>query len=1738
MLQMLQMLQVEWRGWIHKHYRKLDTLGLLLFLALVPIEAMAQTSSLSGQIWLDLDSDETPIGEPGLLGVTVEVYDVSNTLQGSAITASDGIYSVSDLMAGAYYVRLDLSTLPSGLHASYESDGYADGEIPVDLLDGQQEANVNWGFYGLGSISGTVFEDIDGDGTIGTDEYGIEGASLTLTHPTYDFDFTTTSKASGGFYLGGFPTLQYTLAIDPATVPGYNAVSEPDAVIDHQTEVDLEPVQYITGVNFGFNGNAVIEGRIFYDLDPLNVLDPLDMGLVGVSMLLFDDQDNQIGATDAVAGGIFRFDNLIPATYKIWVDSSTLPFGMLHTFDPNGYLDRQETVTLTAGEVLTDMDFGFTGNTVVGGLVFLDLNGDGFQDIDENGLEDVGFTLTDLQTLETSQRFSNEYGGYAVENLYAGSYRVEIDPSTLPAGATPVSDRDGTLDHQTEVTTVYGEGIYDVNFGYNANGSLAGVIFFDADGDGAQGPDDEGMEFLLVELRDDYGNLITSTTTSYSGGFHFGNLDAGTYFVVVDSASIPQAAIRTYDPDGVFDDQTEVVLDTGEQRSGLDFGYLLNGTVFGGVFEDANGDGSPEGAEDGISDVRLMLFDDGGSLIDSVLTGLDGNYQFDDVVAGDYSVLVDASTLPAGYSQTFDTDGLETPGEVSFAVVAGEVAYGIIFGYQGPGGVYGGVLHDQDLSGNPSPDDMGIANVRVTLLDAQGDVVTDMLTGEYGDFYFDNLPPGDYSVALDPSTLPENHTQVWDYDGLETPHGAAFTVEAGLPVEDVTFGYQGPGGVYGGVFHDQDLSGNPSPDDMGIANVRVTLLDAQGDVVTDMLTGEYGDFYFDNLPPGDYSVALDPSTLPENHTQVWDYDGLETPHGAAFTVQAGLSVEDVTFGYQGPGGVYGGIYDDQDLDGNPSPADMGIANVRVTLLDAQGDVVTDMLTGEYGDFYFDNLPPGDYSVALDPSTLPENHTQVWDYDGLETPHGAAFTVQAGLSVEDVTFGYQGPGGVYGGIYDDQDLDGNPSPGDVGLANVRVALLGSQGDVVTDMLTDSNGGYYFDNLPPGAYSVELDPSTLPESYTQVWDYDGTVTPHSASFTVQAGLSVEDVTFGYVRPSTISGGVYDDLDASGTLESGELGWRGARIELRDTQGGLVAETYSDGYGLYVFESLASDSYVLVVDASTLPDEFLPTFDPDGTATPYEATVTVGLGLELSSVDFGFTQASDPDLIAHWTLDETNGGFAVDSSGEGNDGLWNNGTLPVAALFANGLSFDGQNDVVEVPASASLNNLSQLTMSVWVNYSSSNGWRSIIDKRDNGSDGFDLYLNESSQAFLRINDSTLAGSSVLSAGAWHHLAAVYDGSAMVLYVNGVQDASRISGAVAIDTLGPLLLGENYARGNSYFQGVLDDVRIYRRALSSTEVADLHAESSTVVDTVEPTLANGGPNGTLAAGTTQLDLVLTTGEDATCRYSQTPSVPFEEMTGSFGTAFGTSHSDSLDGLGVGSYNFYVRCEDLSGNHNNADYEISFHIAQEEDLSVGLLGHWSFDAGAGAVASDTSGYGHDGLLLNGPQWVAGQEGQALAFDGSDDAMTVASAPALDSMAALTLSAWIQHAPGTGWRSIIDKRDVANDGYDLYVSSSSRLFMRINNQTLQGSAVIDDGAWHHVVGIYDGNQLQLFVDGVLDGSKSASGLSINTWRGLRLGENWEQGNSYFAGAMDDVRIYGRALSSADVTALYQSLAQP
>jgi glucose/arabinose dehydrogenase len=197
-----------------------------------------------------------------------------------------------------------------------------------------------------------------------------------------------------------------------------------------------------------------------------------------------------------------------------------------------------------------------------------------------------------------------------------------------------------------------------------------------------------------------------------------------------------------------------------------------------------------------------------------------------------------------------------------------------------------------------------------------------------------------------------------------------------------------------------------------------------------------------------------------------------------------------------------------------------------------------------------------------------------------------------------------------------------------------------------------------------------------------------------------------------------------------------------------------------------------------------------------------------------------------------------------------------------------------------------------------------------------------------------------------------------------------------------------------------------------------------------------------------------------------------------------------------------------------------------------GLVAAYGFDESAGTSVSDRSGRGNTGTL-SGATWAAGRTGSAVAFDGVDDWITVPDAPALDLTTGMTLEAWVYPTRVSGWQTLITKERAGPSVYGLFASTgpdiraSAKIMLPSGNQRVYGASALPVNTWTHLAATYDGAALRLYVNGSPVGSRALSGAIATSGAPLRLGGNAVYGE-FFRGRVDDVRIYNRALSAAEI----------
>ena len=283
----------------------------------------------------------------------------------------------------------------------------------------------------------------------------------------------------------------------------------------------------------------------------------------------------------------------------------------------------------------------------------------------------------------------------------------------------------------------------------------------------------------------------------------------------------------------------------------------------------------------------------------TTVTNGSGFYSFVDLMPGTYTVSVDPTTLPTGLGPTFDLDGTNTPNTTQVALAAGQVRVDVDFGYVDIVGSIGDtVWRDDNGNGVQESGEPGLAGVTLTLSNNDGSLGS-TVTDANGLYTFDDLLAGQYTVAVDPASLPGNVRQTYDLDGLSTPDRATAALAQAEDRTDVDFGYQPLGSIGDTVWHDSNANGVQEGDEQGLADVTVILTRADG-VRSFAQTDGNGRYAFTSLPPGAYTVAVDPTTLPEGYLPTYDLDGVTTPNTTNVPLAAWQNRTDVDFGYREP----------------------------------------------------------------------------------------------------------------------------------------------------------------------------------------------------------------------------------------------------------------------------------------------------------------------------------------------------------------------------------------------------------------------------------------------------------------------------------------------------------------------------------------------------------------------------------------------------------------------------------------------------------------------------------------------------------------------------------------------------------------------------------------------------------------------------------------------------------------------
>jgi chitodextrinase len=291
--------------------------------------------------------------------------------------------------------------------------------------------------------------------------------------------------------------------------------------------------------------------------------------------------------------------------------------------------------------------------------------------------------------------------------------------------------------------------------------------------------------------------------------------------------------------------------------------------------------------------------------------------------------------------------------------------------------------------------------------------------------------------------------------------------------------------------------------------------------------------------------------------------------------------------------------------------------------------------------------------------------------------------------------------------------------------------------------------------------------------------------------------------------------------------------------------------------------------------------------------------------------------PGLVAAYGLNDSAGSVVADASGQGNNGTNRNGTWTSAGKFGGALSFNGTSSRVDVPDAPSLDLTSAMTLEAWVRpVALGKAWKSVVVKLQPTDLTYALYASTNTGRPAGIvysgAEKQVAGPTRLPLGTWTHLAATYDGSVLAVYRDGsLVSSTFVSGPIA--TSGNALSIGGNALWGEWFNGLIDEVRVYNRALTATQIqTDLATpvQQAPIADTTPPS----APTGVVVTAATATSISLSWS-------SSTDNVGvagYGLYNGAAGPTTATSTSYAFSSLACGTtYSLSVDAFDGAGNRS-----------------------------------------------------------------------------------------------------------------------------------------------------------------------------------------------------------------------------
>ncbi len=516
-------------------------------------------------------------------------------------------------------------------------------------------------------------------------------------------------------------------------------------------------------------------------------------------------------------------------------------------------------------------------------------------------------------------------------------------------------------------------------------------------------------------------------------------------------------------------------------------------------------------------------------------------------------------------------------------------------------------------------------------------------------------------------------------------------------------------------------------------------------------------------------------------------------------------------------------------------------------------------------------------------------------------------------------------------------------------------------------------------------------------------------------------------------------------------------------------------------------------------------------------------------------------DGNLVLMYNFDNVSAlgeddSHVTDVSMYGNNATCSGSSCPAwtpDGVYGGAYVFDGVDDQFNA------NNLddNQLTVSTWIKLNSTSrpGYQGLI--ASGNCNGWSFFIwPDNTLVFSHTCVNTIASTGTITDTDWHQVVMSYNGSTATFYIDGNPAGSQSYNDTFNSSGGQYLIG---AGVGSYFQGSMDELRVYNRSLSAQEVMQLYESNLDKYDTNKWQFSINQSFDVLSGG----DHIFTYsgcaqdinghGKCTETRHITSrvfgPAIAFSPPTPP--EAAFTSNSSILVNISVNETRYPLGQLTYDWNGTNyTPYDGSLVLMYDFD-NVSALGEND------SHVTDVSMYGNNATCSGSscPAWTSdGVYGGAYHFDGVDDNFTMGN---LDHTP-MTVSTWIKRdrTSVSGGEAIIYTHDC--NGWGLGIAADNTVFFDwACNVVLGGSTgTVADSDWHQLTVTYDGSTATFYIDGAASGSASSYNPVFNSAGGQYLvgGMGFTGFSQNFQGTIDEIRVYNRTLSASEIQQLYES----